>query len=113
MHKSNAFTTWLDRPAEVIPGSEVVPAAEWFVIVTLVTLFFLLGCLAALMWGIWRRSVNPPPHVRLLMEMSEEEGAHEARAGAGTGEEKPTAPWERDADWWRGESRSKDEGTAS
>ncbi|MFM2168236.1 MAG: hypothetical protein RIS79_2607 [Verrucomicrobiota bacterium] len=113
MHKPTAFMTWLDKPAEAMTASDVVPAAQWFVIITLATLFFLLGCFATLMWVIWRRSVNPPPHVRLLMEMAEED-ERQAVATAGGGEEKPAAPWERDADWWRGgEGRKKDEGAAS
>lgn len=112
MHKPIAFMTWLDKPAEAMAASEVVPAAQWFVIITLATLFFLLGCFATLMWVIWRRSVNPPPHVRLLMEMAEEEERHAAKAGGG--DDKTAAPWERDADWWRGgEGGKKDEGAAS
>ena len=106
MHKPTAFMTWMDRPVEAMAASEVVPAAQWFVLITLATLFFLLGCFATLMWVIWRRSVNPPPHVRLLMEMAEEE--REAHANAGETNEKPVAPWEREADWWRGGSKGGD-----
>jgi len=102
MHKpAHAFMTWLDRPADTVTASEIVPAAQWFVIITLATLFFLLGCFATLMWVIWRRTVNPPPHVRLLMELADEEVSRAKQATMG-GEEDARADWERDADWWRG-----------
>lgn len=102
MHKpAHAFMTWLDRPGDAMAASEIVPAAQWFVVITLATLFFLLGCFATLMWVIWRRSVNPPPHVRLLMEMADEEESRERQAANG-GDEDTQAAWERDADWWRG-----------
>ena len=102
MHKpTHAFMTWLDRPADAMTASEIVPAAQWFVVITLATLFFLLGCFATLMWVIWRRTVNPPPHVRLLMEMADEEENREKQAAKGADED-TRAAWERDADWWRG-----------
>mgnify|MGYP000922380399 CR=1 FL=1 len=102
MHKpAHAFMTWLDRPADTVTASEIVPAAQWFVIITLATLFFLLGCFATLMWVIWRRTVNPPPHVRLLMELADEEESRAKQATMG-GEEDARADWERDADGWRG-----------
>ncbi|MFM7605867.1 MAG: hypothetical protein ACKO8Z_11825 [Prosthecobacter sp.] len=101
MHKpAQGLVTWLELPTDALMASEIVPAAEWFVISTLVTLFFLLGCFATLMWVIWRRTVNPPPHVRLLMEMAEEEGKLETKA-AGRGNEDVRDAWERDSDWWR------------
>jgi hypothetical protein len=109
MHKPIAFMTWLDRPADAMTASEVVPAAQWFVLFTLATLFFLLGCFATLMWVIWRRSVNPPPHVRLLMEMADEEEREAQKAGRAS-DEPPAAPWEREADWWR---KHRDDKTSS
>ena len=110
MHKpAHAFMTWLDRPADAMTASDIVPAAQWFVIITLTTLFFLLGCFAMLMWVIWRRTVNPPPHVRLLMEMADEEESREKQATK-AGDQDARAVWERDADWWRG---GKEESNAS
>jgi hypothetical protein len=38
------------------------------VLFTLCTLFFLLGCLAAAAWQIWRRTTRPRPHERLLRQ---------------------------------------------
>ena len=101
MHKpAQAFVTWLDRPTDAMMASEIMSAAQWFVVSTLVTLFFLLACFATLMWMIWRRTVNPPPHVRLLMEIAEEENKLEIKA-AKRGNEDVSGTWERDADWWR------------
>ena len=84
--------------AEMMPN----PASEMFVLFTLMTLFFILGSFALWMWLLWRRSVNPPPHVKLLMELQEEEDAAAAVTPVGIEEEdKPAHPWERSADWWK------------
>lgn len=77
------------------------PAAEGFVIFTLVTLFFTLSCCACWMWTIWRRGVRPPEHIRLIMELAEEEEQEKARAAAAPRRQQENQPWQRDADWWR------------
>lgn len=65
---------------------------------TLATLFFTLGCFVTWMVFIWRRGVNPPPHVRLIMEVQEEASREEHQPAA---EDAPKQPWEKNADWWR------------
>jgi len=92
-----AFPVWLHRP-EFGSRTEDTAAMDWFVLATLATLFFLLGCFATMAWLIWRRTTRPEPHVRLLMELEQEAD------GTETDEEKPPKeegqPWERPADWW-------------
>lgn len=87
--------------AEMVPN----PAAEMFVLFTLATLFFILGAFATWMWVIWRRAQHPPPHVKLLMELAdeEEEAAQAARTrhAGPEDDDTPAQPWERSADWWR------------
>jgi hypothetical protein len=98
-----AHMTWQRRSgvAEMVPN----PAAEMFVLFTLATLFFILGAFATWMWLIWRRTNNPPPHVRLIMELQDEEEERqqirEKAAAPGEDEQTPPQPWERPADWWR------------
>lgn len=104
-----AFLVHLNKPTA---GShaEHTEAMDLFVLATLGTLFFLLGCFATWGWLIWRRGQNPAPHVKLLMELEEEEARQKQRppgpnpAPAGTAEEEresPPPPWERSADWWK------------
>ena len=50
---------------------------------------------------VGQANANPPPPVRLLMEMADEEENREKQAAKGTDED-TRAAWERDADWWRG-----------
>lgn len=80
---------------------EWVEASDWFVLITLATLLFLMGAFAMWAWLIWRRTTNPEPHVKLLMEL-EDEAAAEARART-PAEEEPDAqaPWEQSPDWWK------------
>ena len=77
-------------------------AMDWFVLINLACLFFMLGFFACWSWLIWRRTTKPAPHIQLIMEM-EEEAAKQPEASteaAATGEPE-RAPWERGADWWR------------
>lgn len=95
------FMAWMTRAhgghgAKVPP--ELAPASEGFVMFTLATLFFTLGCFVTWMVFIWRRGVNPPPHVRLIMEVQEEASREEHQPAA---EDTPKQPWEKNADWWR------------
>ena len=84
--------------AEMVPN----PAAELFVLFTLTTLFFIIGTFALWMWLLWRRSVNPPPHVKLLMELQDEEDAAAKSKPVGPDDkDEPAQPWERSADWWK------------
>ncbi|MEZ5383937.1 MAG: hypothetical protein R3F13_00335 [Prosthecobacter sp.] len=75
-------------------------ASDWFVIFTLATLFFLLGAFAVWAWMIWRRTTKPEPHVRLLMEM-EEDQKNEGMATSNREQENDAAPWEKPSDWWK------------
>ncbi len=77
-------------------------ASDWFVIFTLSTLFFLLGAFAVWAWIIWRRTTKPEPHVRLLMELENEQG-RERLAASSRDQESDAAPWEKPSDWWKKE----------
>jgi hypothetical protein len=99
---TSLFIAWMSHTpggrGPAVPP-ELEPASEGFVMFTLATLFFTLGCFVTWMVFIWRRSVNPPPHVRLIMEVQEEEASREQRQPAA--EDAPPQPWEKNADWWR------------
>ncbi|MDB6007364.1 MAG: hypothetical protein JWR15_4351 [Prosthecobacter sp.] len=80
----------------------LLEASDWAVLFTLGTLLFLLGAFAMWAWLIWRRTTHPPPHVKLLMELEEEEEAErEARKMTPREESEPQAPWEQSPDWWK------------
>ncbi|MBK8090816.1 MAG: hypothetical protein IPK32_02145 [Verrucomicrobiaceae bacterium] len=102
MYTHLAWMTHLGRSLESGGHATAMqPAAEGFVMFTLATLFFTLGCFVTWMWFIWRRGRNPPPHIRLIMELADDEEREKltaARSGAPAEEKQP---WERDADWWR------------
>lgn len=83
--------------AEMMPN----PASQWFVLFTLATLFFILGSFALWMWLLWRRAVNPPAHVKLLMELHDAEEAAERQPAGPDAGDTPAQPWERSADWWK------------
>ena len=80
-------------------------AMDWFVLINLAFLMFMLGFFACWAWLIWRRTTKPPPHVQLIMELEEEEAARQeerlsAESATPTGEPE-RAPWEREQDWWK------------
>ncbi|WP_395741218.1 hypothetical protein [Prosthecobacter sp.] len=85
---------------------QILEASDWAVLFTLGTLFFLLGAFAMWAWLIWRRTTRPEPHVKLLMELEEEEqeaNGRKAPSPAAPAEESSpqAAPWEQSADWWK------------
>ena len=100
MHALLAFLPRPEGGTARVPR-EWVEASDWFVLVTLGTLLFLLGAFAMWAWLIWRRTTRPEPHVKLLMELEEEQSASEARAAAPCEEIEPPAPWEQPPDWWK------------
>lgn len=83
--------------------TNISPASDAFVLFTLATLFFTIGCFVLWMWFIWRRG-------RKTESMRVEESAddiqvHEpvspsADQTASEAEEQ-AAPWEKPADWWK------------
>ncbi len=80
---------------------EWVEASDWFVLFTLATLWFLLGSFAVWGWLIWRRTTRPEPHVRLLMELEEENDVGSGQHAAARDKPESAAPWEQPADWWQ------------
>lgn len=94
-----AFAVHLQPPRQPLPAADTA-ALDWFVLVTLGFLFFLLGCFAAWAWLIWRRSTRPPPHARLLMELAEA-GEDEILHGSSPRPETGARAWEKPADWWK------------
>ncbi len=80
-------------------------AMDLFVMINLAFLMFMLGFFACWAWLIWRRTTQPKPHIKLIMEL-EDELAQEEKSTAQrdsnpeSGSES-RASWEREADWWR------------
>lgn len=103
-----AFPIYFRRPDAGIPAAETA-AMDWFVIATLCTLFFLLGCFATAAYQIWRRTTRPEPHVQLLMDLAEgdAEDNGDKDAESKNHDEKspdlknPREPWEQAPDWWK------------
>lgn len=99
-----AFPVYVQQPGHGMSSTSTV-AMDWFFLINLAFLMFMLGFFACWAWLIWRRTTRPPPHIKLLMELEDEEAVRmdEARSGesaapAGTPER---APWEREQDWWK------------
>ena len=94
-----AFAVFYQRP---LAGAHTADTAamDWFVLFTLCTLFFLLGCLATAAWQIWRRTTRPQPHERLLQELAETDPDTLLRGGEPV-DDKGGEPWAKPADWWR------------
>lgn len=99
----HAFLAILPRSdADTVKVSRaLLEASDWAVLFTLGTLLFLLGAFAMWAWLIWRRTTHPEPHVKLLMELEEEEAEREARKMMPREESEPQAPWEQSPDWWK------------
>jgi len=94
-----AFAVYLHPPQAGAPAADTA-AMDWFVLFTLCTLFFLLGCLATAAWQIWRRTTRPQPHERLLQELAETDADTLLSGGERAGETGGD-PWAKPADWWR------------
>lgn len=82
--------------------TNISPASDAFVLFTLTTLFFTIGCFALWMWFIWRRgrksqAMNDEDIIEIQIHEpvspSSEHTSHEA--------EEQAAPWEKPADWWK------------
>lgn len=65
---------------------ENTAALDLSILATLGFLFFLLGCFATWAWLIWRRGSHLEPHVKLLMELEEEERDRDIRRGIKPGQ---------------------------
>ncbi len=97
-----AFPVYLQHHETGMAG-EHVAGMDWFVMINLAFLFFMLGFFACWAWLIWRRTTKPAPHIQLLMEMEEETSRQEAAAAESTShaDVPERAPWEREQDWWK------------
>ena len=94
-----AFAVFL-QPPQAGAHSADTAAMDIFVLFTLCTLFFLLGCLATAAWQILRRTTRPQPHERLLQELAQTDADTLLRGGERSEEASPE-PWVKPADWWR------------
>lgn len=94
-----AFAVFLHPPQAGAHTADTM-AMDVFVLFTLCTLFFLLGCLATAAWQIWRRTTRPQPHERLLQELAETD-ADTLLGGGERASEPGGGPWAKPADWWR------------
>lgn len=100
-----AFAVWLNHRPEGILRGEHVEAMDWFVLVTLCCLFFLLGCIGTMAIVIWRRTTRPKPHIQLLMELDDDADQQQekpADQATATFHPPPSGEaWQRPADWWK------------
>lgn len=94
-----AFAVYLQHPQAGAHTADTA-AMDLFVLFTLCTLFFLLGCLATAAWQIWRRTTRPKPHERLLQELAESDADALLRGGE-RADDAGGEPWAKPADWWR------------
>ncbi|MCA1964513.1 MAG: hypothetical protein LDL31_11255 [Prosthecobacter sp.] len=87
------------------PAGQIGPAhtaaMDWFVLINLAFLMFMLGFFACWAWLLWRRCTRPAPHLQLLMELEEELAEEKAHPQGTDGPAEPRAEWERAPDWWR------------
>lgn len=101
-----AFPVWQNAPHPAT-GSSLTTASDAFVLTTLATLFFILGCFLLWLWVAWRRNKRLEAYHQMLEELEIESAqneshpiSHMAESSSDEVEEKP-APWERPADWWK------------
>ena len=94
-----ASPTFMQRP-EFGMYAENTDAMDLFVLATLACLFLMFGFFAGCGWAIWRRTMKPKPHMQLIMELQEEETDFQEKP-ASQHPTDPSAPWERESDWWK------------
>jgi hypothetical protein len=102
MNATLAFPVW-NHAHRAERVTNISPASDAFVLVTLATLFFTISCFALWMWVIWRRGQKeqPPRTEAPADEMQIHEPVSQSSEPiAGDAEEQP-APWEKPADWWK------------
>jgi type VI protein secretion system component VasK len=102
MNATLAFPVWIHaHRAERV--TNISPASDAFVLVTLATLFFTIGCFTVWMWFIWRRGrrTQPPRTEAQADEMQTHEPVAQSSEPAVSDTEKQPAPWEKPADWWK------------
>lgn len=100
----NAHLAFLVRPegGTVKIPREWAEASDWFVLFTLGTLLFLLGAFAMWAWIIWRRTTKPEPHMKLLMELEDDEAEKpQVRTTPPRVAPEPCEPWQQSPDWWK------------
>jgi hypothetical protein len=101
-----AFPIWWSAP-QPHPAVSVTPASDLFVLSTLATLFFILGCFLLWLWLAWRRNQRLAAYHQLMEELEMDSGSDTARAISQPAEsqaeetEESSAPWEKPADWWK------------
>lgn len=92
-----AFPVFLQHAHD---GRSSTAAMDWFVVINLAFLLFMLGFFACWAWLILRRTTRPEPHIQLLMELEEELSRTPPEPEKEKAGEAP-AEWEREPDWWR------------
>ncbi len=80
--------------------TNISPASDAFVLFTLATLFFTIGCFVVWMWFIWRRGIKSEAR-RGASQMQLREFVPPASRQSSAEPEEPAAPWEKPADWWK------------
>lgn len=96
-----AFPVWLGESSHG-NRTEDTAAGDLFVLAHLGFFFLLLGCFAWAAWSIWKRTTQPPPHIQLLMELTDDETPASVRSNDAPAATSPASePWEKPADWWK------------
>ena len=97
-----AFPVWI-HGHRTDAQTNISPASDAFVLFTLATLFFTIGCFALWMWVIWRRSRKPgPPHREEAPdEIQIHEPVSQSSDNSPADGEETAATWEKPADWWK------------
>ncbi len=79
--------------------------ADAFALMMLVVIFFSLGIVGLLLWMMKVKAAKRDPHVdALLDELAESAKTSKTNAEKKHGNETPSQPWEKSADWWKAPS---------
>jgi hypothetical protein len=79
--------------------------ADAFAVMMLAVIFFSLGIVGLLLWMMKVKAAQRDPHVdALLDELSQSATSSKTSGGEKDTSEKPTQPWEKQADWWKNSS---------
>ena len=101
-----AFPIW-QNVSRSPTGTALTTASDAFVLTTLATLFFILGCFLLWLWLAWRRNKRLEAYHQMLEELeietSQADSQPLSRIAESSNEESEdkSAPWERPADWWK------------
>ena len=103
MNAPLAFPVWI-HAHRTEAQANISPASDAFVLFTLATLFFTIGCFSLWMWVIWRRGRKTElahDEQNAVDEMRIHEPIASSSDHTAIEAEEQAAPWEKPADWWK------------